>query len=94
MVAPQKSLTHVSIYDAPLRERLNGIVASLVAKGSPIVQARQQAYGAIDGIVQRQTFLLTYMDAFRITGIFFLCCIPLLLFFRKTKAAAVPVSMH
>ena len=90
----QSLLTHVSIYDAPLRERLNAIVASLVAKGSPVVQARQQAYGAIDGIVQKQTFLLTYMDAFRITGIFFLCCIPLLLFFRKTKGAAVPVSMH
>ena len=39
----------------------------------------------------KQTFLLTYMDAFRVAGVFFLCCIPLLLFFRKTKAAAVPV---
>jgi hypothetical protein len=35
------------------------------------------------------------MDAFRITGIFFLCCIPLLLFFKRGKGAApVDVPIH
>ncbi|MEP6768139.1 MAG: DHA2 family efflux MFS transporter permease subunit [Acidobacteriota bacterium] len=90
----QSLLSHVSIYDGPLRERLNAITAGLVAKGSPLIEAQRQAYGAIEGLVLKQTFLLTYMDAFRVVGVFFLCCIPLLLFFRKTKAVAVPVSMH
>jgi DHA2 family multidrug resistance protein len=88
-------LTHVSMYDPTLREQWNAIVAGLVAKGSTFVQAQQQAYAAIEGLVRRQTYLLTYMDAFRITGIFFLCCIPLLIFFRKGKGGApVDVAMH
>jgi DHA2 family multidrug resistance protein len=45
--------------------------------------------------VVKQTFLLTYMDAFRIVGVFFLCCIPMLLLFkRRSGAAPAPVSMH
>jgi len=91
----QTLLTHVTPYDAPLQERLHAIVGGLMAKGSTLVEAQRQAYGAIEGLVQRQTFLLTYMDAFRITGIFFLCCIPLLLFFKRGKGATpVDVPMH
>jgi DHA2 family multidrug resistance protein len=91
----QTLLTHITPYDAPLQERLHAIVGGLVSKGSTLVEAQRQAYGAIEGLVQRQTFLLTYMDAFRITGIFFLCCIPLLLFFKRGKGAApVDVPIH
>jgi DHA2 family multidrug resistance protein len=91
----QTLLTHVTPYDAPLQERLHAIVGGLMARGSTLVEAQRQAYGAIEGLVQRQTFLLTYMDAFRITGIFFLCCIPLLLFFKRGRGATpVDVQMH
>ena len=34
------------------------------------------------------------MDAFRIVGIFFLVCIPLLLLFKKSRGGPVPVSVH
>ncbi len=91
----QSLLAHVSIYDPSVRERLNAIVRGLMAKGSNLVEAQRQAYGALEGIVARQTFLLTYMDAFRIVGIFFLCCIPLLLLFKRRRGAApVPAGMH
>jgi len=69
----------------------------LMAKGSTLVEAQQQAYGAIEGMVARQTFLLTYMDAFRIVGVFFLCCIPLLLLFKRRRggeAGGAPVMAH
>ena len=39
----------------------------------------------IDGIVSRQAYLLTYMDAFRVIGVFFLCCMPLLLLFKQGR---------
>ncbi len=87
----QSLLQHVSIYDMPVRERLNAIVQGLVAKGSTLIEARRQAYGALEGIVVKQTFLLTYMDAFRIVGIFFLCCIPLLLLFKRRRGVS-PVT--
>jgi len=90
----QGLLEHVSIYDPAVRERLNAIVSALLAKGSTLLDAQRQAYGALEGIVTKQTFLLTYMDAFRIVGFFFLCCIPLLLLFKRSRGTSAPVPMH
>ena len=88
-------LSHVSIYDPAVRERLSAITGGLMSRGSDLYEAQRQAYGALEGIVVRQTFLLTYMDAFRIVGIFFLCCIPLLLLFKRRRGAApAPASLH
>jgi MFS transporter, DHA2 family, multidrug resistance protein len=91
----QSLLAHVSIYEPTVRERLNAIVQGLMSRGSNLVEAQRQAYGALEGIVTRQTFLLTYMDAFRVVGFFFLLCIPLLLLFKRRRGAApVPAGMH
>ena len=87
-------LSHVSAYDPAVRERLSAITSGMISKGSSLYQAQQQAYGALEGAVIKQTFLLTYMDAFRVVGIFFLLCIPLLLLFKRGRRGAVPVSMH
>lgn len=92
-------LDHVTLYDPGVRERIDSITHGLMAKGSSFFQAQQQAYGAIEGAVIRQTLVLTYMDAFRLVGLFFLCCIPLLLLFRRKPGldpAGVPdaASMH
>jgi DHA2 family multidrug resistance protein len=67
------------------------VTRGLIARGSYPWQAQQQAYGALEGTVVRQTFLLTYMDAFRVVGYFFLLCIPLLLLFPRRRGGA-PVS--
>src|SRR5262249_309498 len=90
----QGLLEHVSIYDPAVRERLNAIVSALLSKGSTLLDAQRQAYGALEGIVTQQTFLLTYMDAFRIVGFFFLCCIPLLLLFKRGKGGGPVAAMH
>ena len=90
----QSLLEHVSMYDPTVRERINAIVQALLAKGSTLIDAERQAYAALEGIVTKQTFLLTYMDAFRVVGFFFLCCIPLLLLFKRTRGAPPPVSVH
>jgi hypothetical protein len=34
------------------------------------------------------------MEAFRIIGIFFLCCIPLLLLFRRPQRVAIAAALH
>src|SRR4051812_1690083 len=88
-------LSHLSPYDPAFQERVQAITSGLMAKGSSFFQAQQQAYAAIEGAVLRQTYLLTYMDAFRMVGIFFIVCIPMLLLFkRRAGRPAGPVSMH
>lgn len=84
----QDLLRYVTPFDLPFRERLHAIVAGLMAQGSPFTEAQLQAYAAIEDTVTRQAFLLTYMDAFRIIGVFFLCCMPLLLLFKRNAALA------
>jgi DHA2 family multidrug resistance protein len=80
-------LEHVNAYDPATLERLGGMMRGMTARGIPMLEAQKKAYGALEGTIIRQTYLLTYMDAFRLVGTFFLCCIPLLLLFRRKKPA-------
>jgi MFS transporter, DHA2 family, multidrug resistance protein len=81
-------LRYVTPFDFAMRERLDTIVHGLMARGSALVEAQRQAYAAIDGIVTKQAYLLTYMDAFRTIGVFFICCIPLVVLFKKVRTPA------
>jgi DHA2 family multidrug resistance protein len=88
-------VSHVSMYEPMVRERLNAISGALVQSGSSTVQAQDQALRALDGIVTQQTMLLTYLDAFRLVGWFSLLCIPLLVFLRrKSKGAPIQTMAH
>lgn len=87
-------LSHLSIYDPALRERLDAVTQGLMAKGSEAYAARQQAYGAIEGALVRQSLLLTYMDAFLVVGAFFVLVIPLLLLFKNVRKGAAPAPLH
>jgi DHA2 family multidrug resistance protein len=81
-------LQHVSSYDPAVRERLEGMTKAFLAKGATFLDAQRQALAALEGTVMRQTYLLTYRDAFRVVGFFFLLCIPLLLLFKRGKGSA------
>ena len=89
----QDLLRHVTPYDFALRQRLSLLVQGLTARGSSLLEAQHQAYGVIEGIVSKQTFLLAYMDAFRLIGVFFVCCVPLLLLFKRSRTP-VAVVLH
>ncbi|MFM6976327.1 MAG: DHA2 family efflux MFS transporter permease subunit [Sphingobacteriaceae bacterium] len=84
-------LSHVSVFDYPVQERLKQLGQALGAGGDP-VRAQNQAYKILDFTVTKQSFILTYMDTFLYLGIFFLVCMPLVLLIRKTKAAKVDLS--
>jgi DHA2 family multidrug resistance protein len=87
-------LPNMSPLNNAYTERLNGIVASFMAKGYSLVDAQHMADKALEGALVRQSMLLSYMDAFYIVGIFFLICIPLLVFQKVNKNAAIPQGAH
>ena len=76
-------LSHLSPFDPAAQARVEGFTQGLILRGSTPVVARQQAYAALELTVQRQTYLMSYMDAFRIIAVFFLVCVPLVLLFKK-----------
>jgi DHA2 family multidrug resistance protein len=82
-------LDNINQYNTPFNTRFNMLVQNFQAKGSSLIDATHQAYMAIEGAVIKQTLLLTYADAYWISGLVMLFSIPLLYLqpFKKLKAA-------
>jgi DHA2 family multidrug resistance protein len=78
-------LPHLSLYDAQTVQRLQGLTASFMAKGSDMVLAQSQALRVLEGMLIKQTALITYAQTFTLIGLFFLICVPLVLFIKPAK---------
>lgn len=79
---------HISPYSPHFNERFNSAVQGLIAKGYSFAEAKQLALQSINGLIVKQTLLLTYTDAFWIGGIIFMVAIPFIFmqrFKRKKK---------
>jgi DHA2 family multidrug resistance protein len=88
-------LEHVSIYDPAVQERLHAFTAGLLGKGYSQLQAQAGAHAAVEMTVAGQAWLISYMDAFRLMALFFVCCLPLILLFKKeTGGSDAPLVMH
>jgi DHA2 family multidrug resistance protein len=83
-------IENISMYDPETGGRMAGVKEALLAKGMSAVDAQQAAVKAVEGAVMRQSFLLSYMDAFWLTGVFFLFCIPLLYLQKFKRRSARP----
>jgi len=83
-------LTNINPYNSAFTQRFNALVQSFEAKGKSLLDATHMAYMAIEGAVTRQTLLLTYADAYWISGLVMLFSIPLLYLqpFKKGQKAA------
>jgi DHA2 family multidrug resistance protein len=84
-------ITHVTASDPATQERLNGMVNNLMNHGSNYLKAAEQAIQALENTIVRQTFLLSYMDAFLLLALMNAGCIPLVIMtIRKRKAGSAP----
>jgi DHA2 family multidrug resistance protein len=82
-------LDHINPYNSYFTDRFNTYEQAFVSKGKSISDATRMAYGAIDGVINGQSLLLTYNDAYWIVGIVMLLAIPLLFLapFKKGQKA-------
>jgi DHA2 family multidrug resistance protein len=83
--------------NSPLvHDRVQGLSAMLIAKGTPPNEAKAAAYHMLDGSLTKQATLLSYMDVFLWIGVMFLCCVPFVLLFIKTARAKANIAeaMH
>jgi MFS transporter, DHA2 family, multidrug resistance protein len=89
-------VTNINDYNPAFMERLNGSIQNFISKGYTYLDAKTAAFKAIEGAVIKQTLLLTYTDAYWITGLIMLCSIPLLYLqkFKKKGEGAVVVDAH
>ena len=87
-------ISHVTASDSETHQRMQSFIGNFMAHGATYLRAAQQAIGAMENTVVRQTFLLSYMDAFLLLAIMNAACIPLVLMtIKKRVAAKSPVKM-
>ena len=80
-------IAHVTSSDAATHQRMQSAIGGFMAHGATYMHAVQQAFGALEGTIVRQTFLLSYMDAFLLLAIMNAACIPLVIMTIKKKTA-------
>jgi len=83
-------VAHLTSYDLPTQLRLQQATQRFASTASSLYEAGRQALAALEGSVVRQTYLISYMDAFRLLAILNGACILLVLVTvrRKMKAGA------
>ena len=87
-------ITHVTLSDSITHQRMQSFIGNFMNHGANYLRAVQQALNALEATIARQTFLLSYMDAFLLLAIMNACCIPLVLMtIKKRKAEKSPVTI-
>jgi DHA2 family multidrug resistance protein len=84
-VHQNQMVSHVTPYDHTAGMMLRGMRNWFMAHGSSSVDAMKKSMGALYGMVQRQAALLSFVEAFWIMGIIFLCMLPLVLLLRNAR---------
>jgi DHA2 family multidrug resistance protein len=78
-------VAHVTPYNLQTREFLTQVPQYLRHAGVGSVRADQQSLRLLGGIVQQQSALLSFLDAFRIMGFAFLIVTPLIFLMRRAQ---------
>ena len=82
-------LENITVYNPEFTSTFNATLHSFMSKGKSLLDATTMTYMAMEGKITRQTLLLTYDDAYWLSGMVMLCSIPLIFlqpFKKKLKA--------
>ena len=79
-------IANVTPYSEVARERLAGITAGIMARGTLPAVAQDQALRIVDFQVTRQALMLSFEQLFLLFGVAFVLSLPLLLLMHKVKS--------
>ncbi len=86
----QKHLTdlmsHLTSANAQFQAMVRAIAQSLMTHGTSPADAQQQAYGVLQGMVQRQATMLAYIDNFYLLGFVILAMVPMVFLMKKARS--------
>ena len=78
-------VSHITPYDHGAQMTFRGMQAWFQMHGSNSVEASRKAMGAMYGMVQQQAALLSFVEAFWVMGVIFLCMLPLVFLLRNAR---------
>ena len=73
-------------------ERINNLKMVFMSRSSDVALATQQAYRQLELLVDRQAYMLSYLDTFRMVSIFFIVVFPLLIFLKPRKKSTADAA--
>jgi DHA2 family multidrug resistance protein len=85
---------NVTAFSPAAQQMIAAARAGFMAKGMDMYTATRQAYAAVFGLVQQHAAMLSFIGAFRLLGLMFLCVIPLIFLMKKPRHAAGGAAMH
>ncbi len=77
---------NLSLTNPALRTMIQGASSAMRAHGASAAGATQQAYALIQGTVERQATMLSYVDCFYFLGWAILLMVPMVFLIKKSKA--------
>ncbi len=86
-------VSHLTPFDRPYVESIAAATHALTPQSGSVL-AGIQAPALIYNSVQAQASLWAFVENFRLFGILCLCCLPLILLFKKVKKKQGPPGMH
>jgi DHA2 family multidrug resistance protein len=85
---------NVNPYSAATRQMTRSLAGTFASRGSDPVDATRQAYGAIWGMVQQQSAMVSFVDTFLAMSVVFLLVMPLLVLMKKPAKGVGGAGMH
>jgi DHA2 family multidrug resistance protein len=92
-------VSRIAAGDPATEGRISQLTHAMIARGATAWEAPHKAMGLIEATVERQSSLLSYVDAFHFVGYLALACVPLILLAGKPGslpkgAAAAAAESH
>ncbi len=84
---------NLGVSDPSVQDRVHLMTSAFVARGMDVVAAKNAALTALDGLVAKQSAILSFDDMFFLVAVFVIASLPLVIFLGKAKGKG-PAAAH
>jgi DHA2 family multidrug resistance protein len=86
-------VANISIYNTEATARISKLTQYFSGKGMQAIDAKNKAMAVINSGIDKQSFLLSYLDAYLFIGLLFVLSMPLLLLVIKRQKQVGPIVL-
>lgn len=92
MVHRSDLVSKLDINNPAVQQRIHGMQQNFISKGKSTEDALKAAYASLDGMVTKQSAVLSYMDVFYYLAMMFLICVPFVLMVKGNKGQKISMA--
>lgn len=87
-------IPNLNLADLQVQERIQNLQHFFISKGYSLNESLAKAYQVLEGMIMKQSTVLSYMDIFLYLGLLFLFCVPVVLLIKKGAGKVKPSTTH